>query len=97
MKAEWFAGRLRELREEAGLTQQELADTSGLTREGVAQIETGRNDPAWRTVVALCEALAVPCDAFLQRPASRPASGPGRPPKRPEPKAKPASNRRKRK
>jgi transcriptional regulator with XRE-family HTH domain len=70
--------RLRELREVAGLTQQQLAETAGLTREGVAQLETGRREPAWRTVVALCQALDVSYDAFMQvgEAAQRP---PGRP------------------
>jgi transcriptional regulator with XRE-family HTH domain len=83
MNPEWFAGRLRELREQAGVTQQQLADRAGLTREGVAQLETGRREPAWRTVLALCQALEVSCEAFAQPPGGdgspRP---PGRPPKR---------------
>jgi DNA-binding XRE family transcriptional regulator len=82
-KAEWFAGRLRELREGAGLTQGQLADKAGLTREGVAQLETGRRKPAWETVVALCEALACGCEAFLQEPASAPGPRRGRPRKGP--------------
>jgi transcriptional regulator with XRE-family HTH domain len=77
--AEWFAGRLRELRENAGLTQAELAEKAGLTREGVAQLETGRRKPAWETVLALCEALGCSCEAFTRPPATRPPAGPGRP------------------
>src|SRR5689334_16851970 len=73
MNPEWFAARLRELRGGAGLTQQQLADKAGLTREGVAQVETGRSEPAWRTVVALCDALGVSCDAFLREPGEQPA------------------------
>jgi transcriptional regulator with XRE-family HTH domain len=79
MNAEWFAARLRELREQSGLTQQQLADAAGLTREGVAQLETGRREPAWRTVVALCQALSVTADAFLQEPDARPDAKRGRP------------------
>jgi transcriptional regulator with XRE-family HTH domain len=79
MNAEWFAGRLRELREAAGLTQQQLADKAGLTREGVAQLETARREPSWRTVVSLCRALAVSCEAFLQEPAAGHEPKPGRP------------------
>jgi transcriptional regulator with XRE-family HTH domain len=77
----WFAGRLREIREQAGLTQQQLADKAGLTREGVAQLETGRRRPAWDTVVVLCSALGVDCNTFMQEPASQSAKRPpGRPP-----------------
>jgi putative transcriptional regulator len=81
VSAEWFAGRLRELREGAGLTQAELAGRSGLTREGVAQLETGRRKPAWETVLALCGALGVECTAFTQAPTEREPPGRGRPPK----------------
>jgi DNA-binding XRE family transcriptional regulator len=82
--AAWFAGRLRELREGAGLTQTELAGKAGLTREGVAQLETGRRKPAWETVLALCEALGCSCEAFTRPPAQRPPAGRGRPRKEPE-------------
>jgi DNA-binding XRE family transcriptional regulator len=87
--AGWFAGRLRELREEAGLTQTDLAGKAGLTREGVAQLETGRRKPAWETVLALCEALGCSCEAFTQPPAERTAASPGRPRKEPTPPPKP--------
>ena len=83
MSADWFAGRLRELREAAGLTQQQLAERAGLTREGVAQLETGRREPAWRTVVALCQALGTEPGEFLKPPAERPPAGRGRPRKAP--------------
>jgi DNA-binding XRE family transcriptional regulator len=79
VSAGWFAGRLRELREGAALTQTELAEKAGLTREGVAQLETGRRKPAWETVLALCEALGCSCEAFTRPPAARPRAGPGRP------------------
>jgi DNA-binding XRE family transcriptional regulator len=90
-KGEWFAGRLRELREGAGLTQTELAAKAGLTREGVAQLETGRRKPAWETVLALGAALGCSCEAFTQAPAERPHLGPGRP--RKEPAGEPARKR----
>ena len=66
MDAAWFGPRLRELRAAAGLTQKALAKRAGLTREAVACLETGRNDPRWRTVVALCVALGVGSDEFLK-------------------------------
>lgn len=69
MNPEWFARRLRELREAVGFTQQQLADKAGLTREGVAQLETERREPSWRSVVTLCQALGVSCEAFLREPA----------------------------
>jgi transcriptional regulator with XRE-family HTH domain len=79
MSASHFAGRLRELREEAGLSQKELADHAHLTIDGVSRLERGDRSPSWETVVALAEALAVDCTAFLQEPAPRPEAGRGRP------------------
>ncbi len=77
----WFAGRLRELRLAAGLTQAELAAKAGLTREGITQLETGRRRPAWETVLVLSEALDAPCTAFTVAPADPEPRGRGRPPK----------------
>jgi transcriptional regulator with XRE-family HTH domain len=68
MDAAWFGGRLWELRSAAGLTQKQLAERAGLTREAVACLEAGRNDPRWKTVVALCGALGVSSDQFLMPP-----------------------------
>ena len=82
MSAEWFAGRLKELREQARLTQPELADKAGLSKAGIADLEQGRREPSWATAVALAGALGVEVTAFLQQPAPRPQTGRGRPPKR---------------
>jgi transcriptional regulator with XRE-family HTH domain len=79
MGAEWFAGRLKELREKAGWTQGELADRSGLTRDGISHLEQGRRSPAWETVLALAEALGVDCRAFCKAPSSEEKPGRGRP------------------
>src|SRR5262245_6193124 len=84
-KAAWFGGRLRELREGKGWTQAELAERAGLTREGIAQLETGRRKPAWETVIVVSEALGVDCRAFLEEPAERPEPHRGRPPKAQDP------------
>jgi transcriptional regulator with XRE-family HTH domain len=72
MQASWFGKRLRELRAAAGLTQRQLAERAGLTREGVAYLETGRHDPRWTTVVALCVALDITSDQFLKPPVATP-------------------------
>jgi transcriptional regulator with XRE-family HTH domain len=67
------------LRESAGLTQQQLAERASLTREGVAQLETGRREPALATLIALCKALGVSCDSLLAKPAGTTAPKRGRP------------------
>ena len=81
MKGEWFAGRLKQLREAAGLTQKELADRAGLTTDGIARLERSDRKPTWETVLALCQALGVSCEEFAREPAERPPRGRGRPPK----------------
>jgi len=91
----WFGGRLKELREAAGLTQQQLADGAGCTWEAISRWERGRREPGWSQILALTEALGVSCEAFTQEPAEREPSGPGRPPKHadePAPK-KPAAGK----
>jgi transcriptional regulator with XRE-family HTH domain len=79
--AAWFGGRLRELREGKGLTQDQLAGRVGVQRDAVARWERGAREPSWSNVLALCEALAVSCEEFCRAPASRPAPRPGRPPR----------------
>jgi transcriptional regulator with XRE-family HTH domain len=83
MDASNFGPRLKELREQAGLTQPQLAERAGLAKAGIANLEQGRTSPAWATVIALCKALAVTPDAFTQAPASRAEAKPGRPRKAP--------------
>jgi transcriptional regulator with XRE-family HTH domain len=79
MAAEWFAGRLRELRIAGGLSQLQLADKCGLTRDGIAQLESGRRSPTWETVLAVAAALGVDCTAFTVPPATQEAPKRGRP------------------
>jgi transcriptional regulator with XRE-family HTH domain len=81
VEAEWFGARLKELREGAGLTQPQLAERAGMNRFGIAKLEQGVSRPSWETVVALCKALSVQCDAFLQKPSGQLQPKRGRPPK----------------
>jgi transcriptional regulator with XRE-family HTH domain len=59
-----FSRKLKALREERGLTQQQLADQAGMHRFGVAKLERGEREPTWATVQALAKALGVSCEAF---------------------------------
>jgi hypothetical protein len=45
----------------------------------VRDLEQGRRQPALVTLIALCSALSVSCDALLAKPADRPPVTPGRP------------------
>jgi len=55
--SERLAMRLRKLREQRGITQEQLAQRAGLSRVYVALIETKRSDPRLSVVVKLAKAL----------------------------------------
>jgi transcriptional regulator with XRE-family HTH domain len=93
MNDQWFAARLKELREAAGLSQKALADRAGLSQRAVSHWEQGIREPGWSNVLALARALGVDCRAFDQKPAPRPETRPGRPAK---PTPEPAEPTRKR-
>jgi transcriptional regulator with XRE-family HTH domain len=84
-----FGARLKELREQAGLTQQELADAAGMHRFGIAKLEQGLREPSWATVRNLCMALGISCEAFQVPAQEREPVGVGRPRKPADAPAKP--------
>jgi transcriptional regulator with XRE-family HTH domain len=59
-----FGRRLKQLRESAGLTQEELARAADLSVSFVSKLEQRDLDPAWSTVQSLAAALSVSCEAF---------------------------------
>ena len=65
MEATGFAGRLRELRASAGLTQKQLAAKAGVALRTVSSLEQGLYEPVWPTVLALAQALSVDVQAFV--------------------------------
>lgn len=50
---------LRELRDERGLTQEELAERSGVQAGEISRIEAGKRDPRVSTVLRLAKGLRV--------------------------------------
>lgn len=52
-----FAGNLRRVRAEAGLTQETLSERSGVDLASVGRIERGTRDPGIRTVARLASGL----------------------------------------
>lgn len=90
MASEIFAGRLRELRTAAGISQKELADKAGMTKDGIAHLEQGRRSPSWETVLALASALGVEVGAFTIAPKDAPPSERGRPRKASDSEGEPA-------
>ena len=61
-----FAERLRSLREQKGLTQQQLADAAGIPIGTLRDYEQGkrRHDPSLAVVVKIAAALGTDCRAF---------------------------------
>jgi len=71
--------RIRELREQAGMSREQLADAAGVSLRGVVQWELGEREPGWFNMLALAEALGVKCDTFAQAPGDLPPPKRGRP------------------
>jgi transcriptional regulator with XRE-family HTH domain len=93
-----FGGRLRALRERAGLTQRELADKAGCNPFTVAKLEGGFQEPAWPLVLALARALGVSCAAFDgEAPGGPPKARPRGRPRKAAPPAGPRKRTRRRK
>jgi transcriptional regulator with XRE-family HTH domain len=63
-----FGARLLALRQQAGLTQAELAARAGLTQPAVNRYELGARQPTWVAVHALAGALGVSTEAFRPTP-----------------------------
>jgi transcriptional regulator with XRE-family HTH domain len=59
-----FAERLRELREKAKLTQEQLADQSGVPVPSLRGYEQGQREPYWHVAYRLAAGLGVDCRAF---------------------------------
>jgi transcriptional regulator with XRE-family HTH domain len=55
-----LAGLLKQLREDRGITQEQLAFDAGITASALSRIERGLNSPGWTTVRRLAQALDVP-------------------------------------
>lgn len=55
---------LRDLRDKAGLTQQQLANKAGVPLASLRSHEQGQRIPSWASVVRLARALGVSTDAF---------------------------------
>jgi len=56
---------VRERREFLGLTREGLAEKSGLSRNLIFLLETGKSEPRWGSVKKLCRALDMPLWKFI--------------------------------
>ena len=60
-----FAERLKTARKMMGMTQQTLAEVSGLPTSSIGQFETGAREPSLKTFTRVCKALRVSADFLL--------------------------------
>jgi transcriptional regulator with XRE-family HTH domain len=56
---ESFGNKLRSIREECGLTQEELAYSAGISFTTLNRIEQGHVNPSLATIYAIAEALGI--------------------------------------
>jgi transcriptional regulator with XRE-family HTH domain len=59
-----YGERLRQLREQTGLTQEQLAERSGVNLWTLRGYEQCRREPSWKGAIALAAALGVAVEAF---------------------------------
>ena len=57
--------RIAAVRKAAGLTQEQLGELLGVTRQAVSKWESGQTTPDAATIAALCEKLHVSADYVL--------------------------------
>ncbi len=62
-----FAEVLREVRQEKGLSQEELADRAGLHRTYISQVERGLKSPSLRSLEQIAQGLGLPASALIRR------------------------------
>lgn len=60
----WVSERIRGLRQEQGLTQEQLAEKSGLPQSHISRIENAKHSPSRMTVEKLADALGVEVGYF---------------------------------
>lgn len=62
-----FGSVLREAREKAGLSQDQLAHDAGLHRTYVSLLERGKRQPSLRAITALSRALRIPPSTLVAK------------------------------
>lgn len=61
-----FGRRVRSLREQAGLTQEELAKSSNMHRVTIARVEAGTREVGLTSIIALARGLSVDVEELLR-------------------------------
>lgn len=73
-----FSCRLRQAREQAGLTQQALADKLGVTKSAIGNYENGVSSPKWDILIQIFDILHVDPNFLYQDDFSIDSSSPTR-------------------
>lgn len=60
-----FGNRLREVRKERGLTQEQLAERAGLSTHYVGNIEQAVRNPSLTSIIQICAALGITPDRLF--------------------------------
>lgn len=60
-----FADALREARQAAGLTQEDLADRAGVSVRFISFLETGKRQPSLSALAAVSSGLGIPMSALI--------------------------------
>lgn len=71
--------KIRDLRKERGLNQDQLAELASLNRVTIAKYESGRVEPGAHALSRIADALEVSTDVLLGRSEETPAQDDGRP------------------
>ena len=61
-----FGKRVRELRDKAGYSQEDLADLAGIHRTYLGGIERGERNPSLKNIQRIAKALKVPIDELFK-------------------------------
>ena len=70
-----FSSRLRQAREQAGFTQQDLAEKLGITKSAVGNYENGVSSPKWAVLLRIFDVLQVEPNFLYQDSFSSELSG----------------------
>jgi len=61
-----LANRIKELRDQKGISQEELAHRAGLSRTGMGFVETGKRWPRLDTLMKVADGLNITVDELLK-------------------------------
>jgi transcriptional regulator with XRE-family HTH domain len=61
-----LANRIKELRDQKGISQEELAHRAGLSRTGMGFLETGKRWPRLDTLMKVADGLNITVDELLK-------------------------------